>query len=279
MGLNSMLFTSPARDEQLEKCLISDPAHIGEGINGTGEHVRRIQIALNELESLALGVDGIFGQATGDAVENYKNRRGILAPGQLTADRIVGKGTIKRLDDDIAAFEQSTPPVTGLVAPTDLGAAHNHLACPTPPRVSAPGPDNRAQHRGTPINPIGNAMRINIYGEGETDYLGFQDFATEPQFARGRPLTSTTLVAGSASDICARSAPLSAVTLAEIRRIAQSALVGGCRFTYASNPNVFQTPRADILSLGTVIQQHRIADPANPGNPQFDMEVWVVDMF
>jgi len=67
--------------------------------------------------------------------------------------------------------------------------------------------------------------------------------------------------------------------LNEIRRIAQSALVGGCRFTYASNQIVFATPRADILSLGTVVQQHRIADPSNPGNPLFDMEVWVVEMF
>jgi hypothetical protein len=41
----------------------------------------------------------------------------------------------------------------------------------------------------------------------------------------------------------------------------------------------FATPRADILGLGTVVQQHRIADPSNPGNPQFDMEVWVVDIF
>lgn len=278
MGLTSMLFTSPDRDEQLERCLVSDPAHIGEGINGNGEHVRRIQTALNELESCDLAVDGIFGRATGDAVENYKNKHRIFAPGRGTADRIVGKGTIRRLDEDVAGFEQSMPPAAGLVSPTELGMPHNHLACPTPPRVGAPGPDNRAQHRGTPINPIGNALRINIYGEGETDYLGFQDFATEPQFAHGRPLTST-LVAGSASDICVRSAPLTALTRSEIRRIAQSAPAGGCRFTYASNQNVFQTPRADILALGTVVQQHRIADPSNPANPQFDMEVWVVDMF
>jgi len=33
------------------------------------------------------------------------------------------------------------------------------------------------------------------------------------------------------------------------------------------------------IASGTVIQQHRIADPANPGNPQSDMELWVVDTF
>jgi hypothetical protein len=76
-----------------------------------------------------------------------------------------------------------------------------------------------------------------------------------------------------------RSAPINLVTRNEIRRLAQSSLVGGCRFTYASTQVQFATPRADILGLGTVVQQHRIADPSNPGNPQFDMEVWVVDIF
>ncbi|MEV6426545.1 peptidoglycan-binding domain-containing protein [Nocardia sp. NPDC051463] len=278
MGLKSMLFTSPDRDQQLENCLVSDPAHIGAGINGIGEHVRRIQIALNELDDAGLDVDGRFGQDTGDAVEDYKNARGILAPGQDSADRIVGKGTIKSLDDEIDVLEKSTPLPTSFVSPTEAGLPHAHQLCPTPPRVVNPGPDGRAQHLGSPINPIGTAMKINIYGEGETDYLGFTDFATEPEHASGRPMTST-LVNGCASDICVRSSPLSEVTLNEIRRIAQSALVGGCRFTYGSNQELFKTPRADILSLGTVIQQHRIADPANPSNPLVDFEVWVVDMF
>lgn len=278
MGLQSMLFTSPAPDAQLENCLVSDPAHIGEGIHAVGEHVRRIQIALNEVDAAGLVVDGVYGGGTGDAVEAYKNKRGILSPGQLTADRIVGKGTIRHLDDDVIEFESLTPPGDGLVSPTEAGDPHDHSQCPTPPRVSAPGPDGRAQHQGTPINPIGNAMRINIYGEGETDYLGFSDFATEPQHAHGRPLTAV-LANGCASDICMRSAPINQATLNEIRRLAQSALVGGCRFTYASTQVQFATPRADILSLGTVIQQHRIADPTDPANPQFDMEVWVVEMF
>jgi peptidoglycan hydrolase-like protein with peptidoglycan-binding domain len=109
MGLNSMLFTSPARDQKLENCLVSDAAHILEGFNDVGEHVRRIQIALNELEDFDLDVDSIYGQNTADAVQIYKNERGILAPGQNTADRIVGKGTIKSLDDEIAVLENSPP--------------------------------------------------------------------------------------------------------------------------------------------------------------------------
>ncbi|MFI6959867.1 peptidoglycan-binding protein [Nocardia sp. NPDC050408] len=273
-----MLLTSPVPDPQLENCLVSGPAHIGEGINALGEHVRRIQSALNELDDAGLEVDGIYGGDTGDAVENYKNARHILSPGQTTADRIVGKLTIKFLDDEVFEFENTMPPEKGLVSPTEAGLPHDHTLCPTPPRVLNPGPDGRAQHLGAPINPIGNAMRINIYGEGETDYVGFTDFATESQHAHGRPMTST-LVHGCASDICVRSSPLSAVTLNEIRRLAQSALVGGCRFTYASNQAQFMTPRADILSLGKAIQQHRIADPSDPNNTAFDMEVWVVDMF
>jgi peptidoglycan hydrolase-like protein with peptidoglycan-binding domain len=273
-----MLFTSPLPDPQLESCLLSDLAHIGEGVNSVGEHVRRIQIALNEIDDAGLDIDGDYGGATGDAVENYKNARDILGPGQVAADRIVGKRTIKSLDNEIFEFENSAPPAVGLVSPTQAGDPHDHSVCPTPPRVSAPGPDNRAQHLGTPINPIGNAMRINIYGEGETDYLGFTDFGTEMQFASGRPLTST-LASGCASDICMRSAPITALTLGEIRRLAQSALVGGCRFTYGSNQETFRTPRAEILSLGNVVQQHRIADPKHPADPTFDLEVWVVDMF
>lgn len=241
MGLKSMLFTSPDPDQQLEDCLVSDPAHIGEGINGIGEHVRRIQIALNELDDAGLEVDGRFGEDTGDAVEDYKNARNIFAPGETTANRIVGKGTIKILDDELNVLEKSTPLPTSFVSPTEAGLPHAHQQCPTSPRVTVPGPDGRAQHLGSPINPIGNAMKINIYGEGETDYIGFADFATEPQFANGRPMTST-LVNGCASDICVRSSPLSAVTLNEIRRIAQSALVGGCRFTYGSNQETFTTP-------------------------------------
>ncbi|WP_286135029.1 peptidoglycan-binding protein [Mycobacterium sp. UM_Kg1] len=244
MGLKSMLLTSPSANQQLEDCLISDPAHIGEGLHDTGEHVRRIQIALIEVNGASLVVDGVYGSDTGDAVEDYKNSRGILAPGHNTADRIVGKKTIKSLDDEVLDFENSTPPAAGLVSPSEAGAPHNHLLCPTPPRVSAPGNDNRAQHRGTPINPIGNAVMINIYGEGETDYLGFTDFATEAQHAHGRPQTST-LVSGCASDICLRSAPLNAVTINEIRRLAQTALAGGCRLTYASTQFPFTTPRAD----------------------------------
>ncbi|MEU2040391.1 peptidoglycan-binding domain-containing protein [Nocardia niwae] len=273
-----MLLTSPTPDQQLENCLVSDPAHIGEGVHEVGEHVRRIQIALNEVDDADLEVDGKFGPDTGDAVENYKNVRHILAPGQTQADRLVGKRTIKTLDEEVFEFENTTPPESGLVSPTQAGLPHNHQACPTPPRVVNPGPDGLAQHRGTPINPIGTAMKINIYGEGETDYVGFTDFATEPQFARNRPMTST-LVDGCASDICMRDTELSAVTRNEIRRLAQSALVGGCRFTYGSNRERFVTPRADILGLGTVIQQHRIADPNHPNDPLKDMEVWVVDMF
>jgi hypothetical protein len=181
-----MLLTSPSPDPQLESCLVSDPAHIGEGNHEVGEHVRRIQIALNEVDNAGLTVDGVYGGDTGDAVEDYKNKRGILGPGQITADRIVGQRTIKSLDDEVLEFENITPPSVGLVSPTEAGDPHNHSLCPTPPRVTAPGADNRAQHQGTPINPIGNAMRINIYARGRDRLSRFRRLRHRDS-ARSRP--------------------------------------------------------------------------------------------
>ena len=156
------------------------------------------------------------------------------------------------------------PPLSGLISPSDYGAPHDHAQCPTPPRVTGDLVDGHASHWGTPINPKHDGQMINIYGEGETDYLGFRDFATEAKFANGRPLTtgllpngSALLPDGTASDIFMRSSPISAVTESEIKRIARPAALGGCRFTYASNPISFKlgVPRRTILGLGQVIQQ------------------------
>ena len=118
---------------------------------------------------------------------------------------------------------------------------------------------------------------MNIYGEGETDYLGFTDVATEAPFAGGRLLTSM-LPSHSVSDIAMRSAPISAVTREEIKRLARPAPLGGCRFTYASNQITFAPPRTTVLGLGLVLQQARVADETHPGDPLWDMEVWVIDV-
>jgi peptidoglycan hydrolase-like protein with peptidoglycan-binding domain len=280
VALRSLLFTSPDIDPRLGACLVDDAAHITPG--SQGEHVEKIQTALNQLsagpgrENFDLVVDGAYGPATASAVQVYKNRRGILRPGQLTADNIVGKRTMQSLDDEMDILEREVPLFSGLIAPTASGAPHDHTTCPTPPRVTGTLLNGHASHWGTPINPKRQGRMVNIYGEGETDYVGFVDFAAEPQFANGRPLTSS-LFSGSASDIAMRNAPINAVTESEIKRLARGVALGGCRFTYGSNQITFRAPRR-ILGLGQVVQQARIADEDHPGDPAFDSEVWVVEM-
>src|SRR5215469_6889493 len=214
MGLlKCQLFQSPeAVRGRLERCLLNDSDHIVQG--SRGEHVKTIQTALNRLSAgtgkeIQLKIDGWYGPKTATAVKDYKNApsRRILQPWQKTADDIVGKRTIKSLDDEMDVLENELPLFGGYISPTNRGAPHDHTKCPTPPRVTGDLVDGHASHLGTPINPKRFGRTINIYGEGETDYLRFIDFATEPQFAIGRPLT-TSLPGQCASDICMRSAPI-----------------------------------------------------------------------
>jgi hypothetical protein len=98
---------------------------------------------------------------------------------------------------------------------------------------------------GTPVNPIGTGSAINIYGAGEAS--GFTDFATEPRFALGRPLTSV-LPNQVASDIALRDAPLSATTLSEMARLAKA----GARITYSN---------ADVAGFERYVAQLRETFP------------------
>ncbi|MEA2915928.1 MAG: hypothetical protein QOJ15_8009 [Bradyrhizobium sp.] len=104
MPLKSKLLSG---DPQLEACLVSDPAHITPG--SRGDHVARIQLALNQLDDAELAFDGIYGLATAQAVTDYKNdpSRRILQSSQKTADNIVGKRTIASLDSEMLAAEQA----------------------------------------------------------------------------------------------------------------------------------------------------------------------------
>jgi peptidoglycan hydrolase-like protein with peptidoglycan-binding domain len=101
MALESQLLRG---DPKLEAAAVSDPAHITPG--ATGEHVRKIQQALNRLDGARLSADGIYGPATAAAVLAYKQRRGIVNRSfQNTADNIVGKMTIAALDLELIAQE------------------------------------------------------------------------------------------------------------------------------------------------------------------------------
>jgi hypothetical protein len=86
---------------------VSDPAHITGG--SRGDHVAKIQLALNQLDDAELKFDGIYGPATAQAVMDYKNNpsRRILQSFQTTADNIVGKRTIASLDSEMLAAERA----------------------------------------------------------------------------------------------------------------------------------------------------------------------------
>jgi hypothetical protein len=103
MALQSQLFRN---DPNLEAAAVSDPAHIVPGARG--EHVRKIQLALIQLDRAAIAADRIYGPATAAAVLAYKKKRNIVNRAyQTQADNIVGKTTIDRLDKEMLAAEQS----------------------------------------------------------------------------------------------------------------------------------------------------------------------------
>jgi hypothetical protein len=99
-------------NQRLKDCEVFDPAHVVPG--DRNEHVRLIQIALFMIERADIVTSEIdssfYGPSTAAAVLSYKTVRGIINPAyQRTADNIVGKMTIKRLDTDMLAVEAVTP--------------------------------------------------------------------------------------------------------------------------------------------------------------------------
>ena len=107
MGLKSKLFRG---DKKLEAAAISDPAHILRG--ATGPHVGKIQRALILLDGATFPDDELrktlYGDATCGAVLAYKRKRSIINRSyQNTADNIVGKMTMAKLDDEMVHWEAS----------------------------------------------------------------------------------------------------------------------------------------------------------------------------
>ena len=101
MPLQSQHFAGNAN---LEAAAVSDPAHILQG--ATGEHVRKIQLALIRLDGAAITPDRNFGPATAAAVLTYKQKRGVINRSyQSQADSIVGKMTMTSLDQEMLAKE------------------------------------------------------------------------------------------------------------------------------------------------------------------------------
>lgn len=160
MPLQSLLLRGNAR---LERCLVSDPAHVLRGDRGA--HVTLIQNALATLDQATIAsgelAGQLYGPSTAAAVLRYKRARDIVnRTYQTRADDIVGKMTIRTLDAELAARERgqsrllfafgitASPPKVGIVAQNhplpatwarQLVAAHRpSVAAFTSPRNGTP---------------------------------------------------------------------------------------------------------------------------------------------
>jgi hypothetical protein len=256
-------------NQRLQMCLVDNAYHVVPG--SRGEHVGLIQEALVILGAGIISADEIrnqfYGNTTVRSVRVFKGppRNIINRTYQNAPDDIVGMMTIERLDKEMFEFENRPPEPVGpfslYVSVTEAGEIHDHSLCPTRPYVSSPGADGHAQHLAAPIFPQRSGWMVNIWGEGETNYLGFKDYATRRVGTLGpmRPLTQERVPSNQASDICIRSSPINLRTGIEMKRIAQQ----GCRFTYSTNLGMLsERCRTFFKSMGSLV--HGITIPHNP---------------
>jgi len=107
MPLKSRTF---AGNPRLEACLVQDSAHLTLGVQG--DFVAKVQAALFYIDGLRIAEDELatqsYGPSTAAAVLDYKKRRQIInRTYQQQADNIVGKMTIKSLDNEMLLAENS----------------------------------------------------------------------------------------------------------------------------------------------------------------------------
>lgn len=105
--LQSKLFKS---NKRLNDCATSDPAHVRPG--DKGDHVKLIQVALQWFSPVKIDQGelsaGFYGKATANSVLHYKRSRNIVNHAyQNVADDIVGKMTIKTLDDEVVEEQEN----------------------------------------------------------------------------------------------------------------------------------------------------------------------------
>lgn len=105
MPLQSKHFSG---DKRLEACLVQDSAHVLRG--DRGPYVLKIQQAVVILSDEAVPIEELdemrYGPDTAKAVLSYKRQNSIINFAyQTTADDVVGKMTIKSLDEGMARFE------------------------------------------------------------------------------------------------------------------------------------------------------------------------------
>ncbi|GLS24154.1 hypothetical protein GCM10007874_71750 [Labrys miyagiensis] len=109
-ALEHPLFKNNTR---LQGCLHNDTDHVKFG--DTGDYVFAIQMALLTIDKANIDPRELkgqtFQQSTQDAVLSYKRTRKIInASYQASADAIVGRMTIERLDDDLLGHKHSSNP-------------------------------------------------------------------------------------------------------------------------------------------------------------------------
>jgi len=99
-----------AKDERLEACLVDDSAHLTLGVQG--DFVAKVQAVLIFLDELTIDEKELesltYGKSTAAAVLAFKKKRKIINRSyQQHEDDIVGKMTIKALDDELAIAENA----------------------------------------------------------------------------------------------------------------------------------------------------------------------------
>ncbi len=104
MPLVSQLFSG---DQRLEACLVNDQAHLTIGTRGP--FVNKVQRALLVLADASISQADVttmtYGTSTAGAVLAYKTQRAIINRAyQSKPDNIVGKMTIRALDEEMASY-------------------------------------------------------------------------------------------------------------------------------------------------------------------------------
>ena len=151
MPLKSIYF---AGVERFEQCLVNDTEHILPG--EVGPHVRDIQIAIGIVDGVTIDEGELlasrYGPSTADAVQEYKKTRDIVNRNyQSSADNIVGKRTIARLDEDMFNLQREPEAGRPRICMREGGGSRLRMPDPAPfprggkldlPFVASRGPQN-----------------------------------------------------------------------------------------------------------------------------------------
>jgi hypothetical protein len=131
MPLTSIWFRG---NQKLQFCLVSDPQHVQLGAKG--DHVRLIHGALVMLDRAILEKGETsamqYGPSTARAVKAYKTQRAIINTAyQTKPDDVVGKMTIRRMDEEMLALERGNG--SFILVSTGAPRRHGVVSAPQQP--------------------------------------------------------------------------------------------------------------------------------------------------